>query len=141
MNFSKRYLFIDPSVRQADLLLAGLRADTRIHRLAVAGDPFAEIAAVLSGKSGIRQISILAHGAPGTIELSGQRIDSAALVEGLKLRGHREARVLTGEEELAPEIARIARPGDYVICLGAGSITQWAARLPAALAKLGGSSG
>jgi UDP-N-acetylmuramate--alanine ligase len=24
----------------------------------------------------------------------------------------------------------IARPGDYVVCLGAGSITQWAYALP-----------
>jgi UDP-N-acetylmuramate--alanine ligase len=30
----------------------------------------------------------------------------------------------------------IARPGDFVVCLGAGNITQWAAALPAELAKL-----
>jgi UDP-N-acetylmuramate--alanine ligase len=32
----------------------------------------------------------------------------------------------------------IARHGDFVICLGAGNITQWAAALPAGLAKLQG---
>ena len=31
----------------------------------------------------------------------------------------------------------IARPGDYVVCLGAGSITQWAYALPGELAALG----
>jgi UDP-N-acetylmuramate--alanine ligase len=31
----------------------------------------------------------------------------------------------------------IERPGDYVVCLGAGSITQWAYALPGELAALG----
>ena len=30
----------------------------------------------------------------------------------------------------------IAQPGDYVVCLGAGSITQWAYALPGELAAL-----
>ena len=30
----------------------------------------------------------------------------------------------------------IARPGDFVICLGAGNITAWAAALPGQLAAL-----
>ena len=33
-------------------------------------------------------------------------------------------------------IAERAAPGDFVICLGAGSITTWAAALPAALDHL-----
>ena len=32
----------------------------------------------------------------------------------------------------------IAQPGDFVVCLGAGIITQWAAALPAELAALQG---
>jgi UDP-N-acetylmuramate-alanine ligase len=35
---------------------------------------------------------------------------------------------------IAPIVKRLARPGDYVICLGAGSITQWAYALPGELA-------
>ena len=31
----------------------------------------------------------------------------------------------------------IARPGDTVVCLGAGNITQWAYALPGELAALG----
>jgi UDP-N-acetylmuramate--alanine ligase len=31
-------------------------------------------------------------------------------------------------------VRRLAQPGDYVVCLGAGSITQWAYALPAELA-------
>lgn len=33
-------------------------------------------------------------------------------------------------------INAIARPGDFVVCLGAGSITNWAQALPAQLAEL-----
>ena len=32
----------------------------------------------------------------------------------------------------------IAKPGDFVVCLGAGTITNWAAALPAELAALQG---
>jgi len=32
-------------------------------------------------------------------------------------------------------VADIARPGDIVICLGAGTITQWAYALPGQLAE------
>jgi len=61
-----------------------------------------------------------------------------ALVEGLRLRGHRHAVALEGEgpEALAPLIQYIARPGDLVVCLGAGSITNWAQALPGELARL-----
>ena len=60
-----------------------------------------------------------------------------ALVEGLRLRGHRDARALEGPEALAGMIAGLAKPGDYVVCLGAGSISQWAYALPGELEKAG----
>jgi UDP-N-acetylmuramate--alanine ligase len=34
-------------------------------------------------------------------------------------------------------VRELAKPGDYVVCLGAGSITQWAYALPGELAGLG----
>jgi UDP-N-acetylmuramate--alanine ligase len=34
-------------------------------------------------------------------------------------------------------IKRLAQPGDMVVCLGAGNITQWAYALPSELAALG----
>ena len=37
---------------------------------------------------------------------------------------------IDGPDDLAPLVADIARPGDLVVCLGAGSITQWANALP-----------
>jgi len=65
-------------------------------------------------------------------------IDRDALVEGLRLRGHRDARALGGPETLAGAVASIVRSGDYVVCLGAGSISAWAYALPEELAKLAG---
>jgi len=60
--------------------------------------------------------------------------DRDALVHGLRMHGHRRVVALDGPEKLAPLIATMAQPGDYVVCLGAGSITQWAHALPAELA-------
>lgn len=57
-------------------------------------------------------------------------VDRDALVQGLKTRGHRDAMPLEKPEDLAGMIRKIAEPGDYVICLGAGNITQWAYALP-----------
>ena len=66
-------------------------------------------------------------------------IDRDGLVEGLRLRGHRDARALPGPEALAGMVGEIALPGDYVVCLGAGSITQWAYALPEQLKAASGS--
>ena len=64
-------------------------------------------------------------------------VDRDALVDGLRRHGHRHALPLEQPEELAGLIASVAVPGDLVVCLGAGSITQWAQALPAELAQLG----
>ena len=63
-------------------------------------------------------------------------IDRDALVEGLRARGHRSVVPLPGPEHLAEMVHAIARPGDFVICLGAGNITGWAQALPGQLAAL-----
>ena len=65
-----------------------------------------------------------------------QGVTRDALVEGLRARGHRSVVPLPGPEHLADMVHAIARPGDFVVCLGAGNITQWAALLPAQLAEL-----
>jgi UDP-N-acetylmuramate--alanine ligase len=59
-----------------------------------------------------------------------------ALVGGLRAHGHRAVRALDGPEALAALVAAEAKPGDMVVCLGAGTITQWAHVLPEALARL-----
>ncbi len=63
--------------------------------------------------------------------------DKAHLVGAIKAHGHRDARALESPEHL-PEIIRgLAEPGDYVVFLGAGNITQWAYALPEQLAAGG----
>ena len=62
------------------------------------------------------------------------------LVAGLIEHGHRSVRALADPGELAPIVKELARPGDMVVCLGAGSITSWANSLPGDLAALQSSS-
>jgi len=65
-------------------------------------------------------------------------IDRDALIDGLRAHGHRSVVPLPGPEHLAEMVHAIAKPGDFVICLGAGSITNWAQTLPTELGVLGG---
>ena len=55
------------------------------------------------------------------------------LVQGLIAHGHRHARAVTGEDDLLRLVREQARPGDMVVCLGAGSISAWANALPGKL--------
>ncbi|WP_323803486.1 UDP-N-acetylmuramate--L-alanine ligase [Sulfitobacter litoralis] len=58
------------------------------------------------------------------------------LVAGLIRHGHRDARAVQSEEDLARLVRDKAGPGDMVVCLGAGTISTWANALPDALAAL-----
>ena len=55
------------------------------------------------------------------------------LVAGLIAHGHRHARALLDEADLARLVKEQARPGDMVVCLGAGTISTWANNLPTKL--------
>lgn len=67
-------------------------------------------------------------------------VDSAAMVEGIKARGHRSAHLIAGADALAAELAGVIQPGDMVVCLGAGDITKWAAGLAGAIAQQRGAA-
>jgi UDP-N-acetylmuramate--alanine ligase len=54
----------------------------------------------------------------------------ADLVAGLIRHGHRHARQVLDEGDLERLVREQARPGDLVVCLGAGSISAWANALP-----------
>ena len=58
------------------------------------------------------------------------------LAKGLRAWGHRSIHVLSGPEALAEQIDKLASSGDLVMCLGAGTVTAWAAALPEQLAEL-----
>ena len=55
------------------------------------------------------------------------------LVAGLIAHGHRNAGPLKDEADLVRLVREHARPGDMVVCLGAGTISAWANALPARL--------
>ncbi|MEM8632255.1 MAG: UDP-N-acetylmuramate--L-alanine ligase [Pseudomonadota bacterium] len=64
-------------------------------------------------------------------------IDGASrddLVAGLVRHGHRDARAIVSEEHFAQFVAAEARPGDMIVCLGAGTISAWANALEGRLA-------
>ncbi len=52
------------------------------------------------------------------------------LVAGLVAHGHRHARAIDSEDDLSDMVRDAARPGDIVVCLGAGTISAWANNLP-----------
>lgn len=72
--------------------------------------------------------------AAGEAPIEGISKDS--MVEGLRRHGHKQVIALENEDALAATVNGIAAKEDYVICLGAGSITYWAAALPAKLEEM-----
>jgi UDP-N-acetylmuramate--alanine ligase len=70
----------------------------------------------------------------GESEIEG--VTREAVVGGLIEHGHRNVRPLTNPQDLGPLVRELAEPGDIVVCLGAGSITNWANSLPSELARL-----
>ena len=57
------------------------------------------------------------------------------LVQGLIRHGHRHARAILDEGDLERLVREQARPGDMVVCLGAGTISAWANGLPERLQR------
>jgi UDP-N-acetylmuramate--alanine ligase len=83
---------------------------------------------------------IVAHVYPaGEAPIEGA--DRDHLVAAIRARGHRQVIPLDGPEQLAGIVKGLAKPGDYVVCLGAGSITQWAYALPGELGVLAAKKG
>ncbi|MDL2408935.1 UDP-N-acetylmuramate--L-alanine ligase [Rhizobium calliandrae] len=105
------------------------------HRYTRLSSLFEEFAACFNDADSIFLAPVYAAG-----EEPIEGADSQALVSRIKAGGHRDARYLASQEDLARMVAEIARPGDFVVLLGAGSITYWAASLPKELEGLSGKS-
>jgi UDP-N-acetylmuramate--alanine ligase len=60
------------------------------------------------------------------------------LVGGLIAHGHRRALPVAGEDALVEFVKAECRPGDMLVCLGAGTITAWANALPGRLGQQNG---
>jgi len=65
-----------------------------------------------------------------------QGVNRDMLVGLVSKAGHRDVHALEGPGELPGLIWQVARPGDVVVCLGAGNITAWAHALPGQLQQL-----
>jgi UDP-N-acetylmuramate--alanine ligase len=59
--------------------------------------------------------------------------DRDTLVDGIRQTGHRRVYPIENEEALTRTVAALGRPGDLVIGLGAGTISEWAHALPSRL--------
>ena len=101
------------------------------HRYTRLASLFEEFCACMNDAGTVIVADVYAAG-----EAPMEGVDKDALVEGLRARGHRSVVPLPSPDSLAEMIHAIARPGDYVVCLGAGSITHWANALPAQLTEL-----
>lgn len=105
------------------------------HRFSRLSSLFEEFAACFNDADSIFLAPVYAAG-----EDAIEGIDSVSLVSRIKSGGHRDARFLASAELLPQMVAEVAKPGDFVVLLGAGSITSWAAALPKQLEGLSGKS-
>jgi UDP-N-acetylmuramate--alanine ligase len=103
------------------------------HRFTRLRDLMAEFQAAFNDADAVYVAPVYAAG-----EAPIDGVDADALALGLAGAGHRAARTVAGADELAAVLAVDARPGDLVVCLGAGDITKWAAGLADAIEKVRG---
>jgi UDP-N-acetylmuramate--alanine ligase len=63
-------------------------------------------------------------------------VDSHTLAEGVRALGHRHVLEIDSEDALPGLVASLAHPGDLVIGLGAGTVTEWMNALPQRLTAM-----
>ena len=113
----------------------GVVAVVQPHRYTRLKNLFEEFCTCFNDADAVIVADVYAAGEP---PIEGANRD--ALVAGLLAHGHRKAVPLSDPSTLAATVLEIAKPGDLVVCLGAGNITAWAAQLPAEIEKAAGSA-
>ena len=101
------------------------------HRYTRLRDLFDEFCACFNNADTVLVADVYSAGEP---PLEGA--DKQALVDGLIRWGHRHALPLETAAALPRVLAQETRPGDLVVCMGAGDITAWAYALPGQLEAL-----
>jgi len=99
------------------------------HRYTRLRDLFGEFAACFKDADVVAIADVYAA---GEVPIEGVSADS--LAEAIRTGGKREAARLASLDALGDFVRANARPGDIVVCLGAGDITHYANALPAKLA-------
>jgi UDP-N-acetylmuramate--alanine ligase len=101
------------------------------HRFTRLRDLMAEFQAAFNDADAVFVAPVYSAG-----EAPIEGVNAEALAAGLLAAGHRAAVTVTGADDLAAKMVGEARPGDMIVCLGAGDITKWAAGLAPAIEKL-----
>ncbi|MEM1346332.1 MAG: UDP-N-acetylmuramate--L-alanine ligase [Pseudomonadota bacterium] len=101
------------------------------HRFTRLHDLFEDFCACFNDADVVAITDVFAAG-----ETPIEGVSRDALVGGLRAHGHRRVEAIRAPEGLAEWVAAKARPGDLVVCLGAGSISGWTQALPERLAAL-----
>jgi UDP-N-acetylmuramate--alanine ligase len=91
------------------------------HRYSRLSDLFEEFCTCFNDADVVGITDIFAAG-----EAPIEGADRDSLVAGLTNHGHRNAVAVADEAALGAFLAEHCRPGDMLICLGAGSISAWA---------------
>ena len=100
------------------------------HRYSRLGALMDEFAQAFNDADAVHVLPVYAAG-----EAPVEGVSAEALVDGIRLRGHRSAQVAADKDALATALAAEAQDGDLIVCLGAGDITKIAAGLPAAIGE------
>jgi UDP-N-acetylmuramate--alanine ligase len=100
------------------------------HRYTRLQSLFAEFASCFNDADDVIVADVYAAG-----EAPIEGVDKNGLVSAIRAHGHRHAVALASPEDLPRMVRERAGPGDYVVLLGAGNITQWAYALPGQLAE------
>ncbi len=95
------------------------------HRFTRLRDLFDDFAACFNDADTVLVAPVYAAG-----EDAIDGVSSETLVSRIRAGGHRDARHIAGADAIAPIVRELAKPGDFVVLLGAGNITQWAYALP-----------
>lgn len=123
-----------PTEIRATLAALRLRQPGRLyvlfqpHRFTRTRDLMEEFGAAFAGAEAVRVLEIYAASEPPIAGVSG-----AALARKIEESGHPDCRFAGSLEEAVKEAASEVRPGDLVLTLGAGSITEAGPKLLEAL--------
>lgn len=99
------------------------------HRYSRVRDLFGEFSACFSDADSVIVAPLYTAG-----ELPIDGIDHHTLAEGIRASGHPSVMAIDAPTDLVPIVRRNGRQGDMVVCLGAGTSTEWANALPGWLA-------
>ena len=95
------------------------------HRYTRLRDLFSEFCACMNGADTVLVLPVYEAGEPPI-----EGMNSAALADGLRAHGHRHVIALAHDKDLPDALADTLQADDVVICMGAGSISQLAYKLP-----------